>query len=67
VRQIPNDWLADFPIEPWGQIKGIGNRIRHEYFFIDDAIQRGVITTDTHALTTVMETMLARHAGQGSS
>jgi uncharacterized protein with HEPN domain len=67
VRQIPNDWLADFPIEPWGQIKGIGNRIRHEYFFIDDAIQWGVITTDTHALTTVMETMLARHAGQGSS
>ena len=25
VRQIPDEWLADFPIEPWGQIKGIGN------------------------------------------
>jgi uncharacterized protein with HEPN domain len=32
VRQIPDDWLADFPTEPWEQIKGIGNRIRHEYF-----------------------------------
>src|SRR5262245_2581413 len=38
VRHIPDDWLADFPAEPWGQIKGIGNRIRHEYFRIDDAI-----------------------------
>jgi uncharacterized protein with HEPN domain len=32
VRHIPDDWLADFPTEPWGQIRGIGNRIRHEYF-----------------------------------
>jgi hypothetical protein len=32
VRQIPDDWLADFPTEPWEQIKGIGNRIRREYF-----------------------------------
>jgi len=34
VRHIPDDWLADFPTEPWGQIRGIGNRIRHEYFHI---------------------------------
>jgi uncharacterized protein with HEPN domain len=67
VRQIPDDWLADFPTEPWGQIKGIGNRIRHEYFRIDDAILWEVITTDTHALKTVMESMLVRHAGEGSS
>ena len=62
VPQIPDDWLADFPTEPWGQIKGIGNRIRHEYFRIDDAILWEIITTDTHALKTVMESMLARHA-----
>jgi uncharacterized protein with HEPN domain len=66
VRQIPDDWLADFPTEPWGQIKGIGNRIRHEYFRIDDAILWQIITTDTHALKTVMESMLVRHAGEGS-
>jgi uncharacterized protein with HEPN domain len=63
VRQIPDDWLADFPTEPWGQIKGIGNRIRHEYFRIDDAILWEIITTDTHALKTVMEAMLLRHTG----
>ena len=21
VRQVPDDWLADFPTEPWGQIR----------------------------------------------
>jgi uncharacterized protein with HEPN domain len=32
VRHIPDEWLAEFPTEPWGQIRRIGNRIRHEYF-----------------------------------
>jgi len=30
VRHLPDEWLAEFPTEPWGQIKGIGNRIHHE-------------------------------------
>lgn len=63
IRHIPDDWLADYPTEPWAQIKGIGNRIRHEYFRLDDAILWAIITTDTRALKTVMEAMLARHAG----
>jgi uncharacterized protein with HEPN domain len=62
VRHIPDDWLADYPAEPWAQIKGIGNRIRHEYYRLDDAILWQIITTDTHALKTVMEAMLARHS-----
>ena len=62
VRNIPDEWLADFPTQPWGQIKAIGNRIRHEYFRIDDAILWEVITTDVPALKTVMEAMLVRHA-----
>jgi uncharacterized protein with HEPN domain len=65
VRRIPDDWLADFPTEPWGQIRGIGNRIRHEYFRVDDAILWEIITKDIHALKTVMEGMLARHASDG--
>ena len=63
VRQIPDDWLADYPAEPWTQIKSIGNRIRHEYFRLDDAILWQIMTTDTHALKTVMEKMLSRHPG----
>jgi uncharacterized protein with HEPN domain len=61
VRHIPD--VADFPTEPWGQIKGIGNRIRHEYFRIDDAILWEIIITDTRSLKTAMEVMLARHTG----
>jgi uncharacterized protein with HEPN domain len=49
VRRIPEDWLADFPTEPWGQIKGIGNRLRHEYFRVDDGILWEIMTTDMHA------------------
>jgi uncharacterized protein with HEPN domain len=67
VRHIPDDWLADYPTEPWAQIKSIGNRIRHEYFRLDDAILWQIITTDTHALKTVMEAMLARHSGETGS
>ena len=62
VRHIPDDWLADFPTEPWGQIRGIGNRIRHEYFRVDDAILWEIATVDTPPLKTVMESMLQRHA-----
>jgi uncharacterized protein with HEPN domain len=63
VRHIPDDWLADFPAEPWSQIRGIGNRIRHEYFRLDDALLWEIMTTDADALKTVMKVMLARHAG----
>jgi uncharacterized protein with HEPN domain len=62
VRHIPDAWLAEHPAEPWAQIKGIGNRIRHEYFRLDDAILWEIVTTHSHALETVMQALLARHA-----
>ena len=65
VRRIPDDWLADFPTEPWQQIRRIGNRIRHEYYRIDDAILWQIVTTDTPSLKTVLEEMLRRYAGDG--
>ena len=40
VRHIPDDWLAGVPTQPWGQIRSIGNRIRHEYYRIDDMLRR---------------------------
>ena len=46
----------DVPI----QIKSIGNRIRHEYFRIDDAILWQIVTIEAPSLKTVLETMLAR-------
>lgn len=62
VRHIPDHWLAEHPTEPWAHIKGIGNRIRHEYFRLDDAILWEIITTRGHDLKTVMQALLDRHA-----
>ena len=62
VRRIPDDWLSDYPVMPWEQIRGIGNRIRHEYFRLDDAILWDVMATDTPQLRTVVEEMLARRS-----
>jgi uncharacterized protein with HEPN domain len=67
VRHLPDDWLADYPTEPWGQIRGTGNRIRHEYFRLDDDLLWEIMTIDTHALKTVMEAMLAKHGGTSGS
>jgi uncharacterized protein with HEPN domain len=67
VRHIPDDWLAAFPTEPWAQIRGVGNRIRHECFRIDDAILSEIVTTDTRALKSALEAMLARHARDSTS
>jgi uncharacterized protein with HEPN domain len=65
VRSIPDEWLADYPAVPWSEIKSIGNRIRHEYYRLDDAILWQIITTETNALKAVLEDMLAKHSGQG--
>jgi len=65
VRRIPDDWLAEFPAQPWTQIRGVGNRIRHEYFRIDDGILWEIIAADAPALKAVMESMLRRRAGDG--
>jgi uncharacterized protein with HEPN domain len=67
VRRIPDSWLADYPTEPWAQIKAIGNRIRHEYFRIDDAILWEIATTNLNSLKLVMESMLTRHAGKAGA
>jgi uncharacterized protein with HEPN domain len=48
-------------MEPWAEIKAIGNRIRHEYFRLDDAILWKVITEERKRLKPVFETMLSRY------
>jgi len=48
------------------QIKAIGNRIRHEYYQLDDAILWGIMTVDASDLRRVMEAMLAQHTRQNS-
>jgi uncharacterized protein with HEPN domain len=61
VRRIPDHMLSQFPMEPWAETKAIGNRIRHEYFRLDDAILWKVITEERKRLKPVFETMLSRY------
>ena len=66
VRRIPDAWLADYPGEPWAQIRAVGNRIRHEYYRLDDAILWEIMTADAGALKAVLEKMLTQHADENS-
>lgn len=67
VRRIPDAWLADYPTEPWAQIRAIGNRIRHEYYRLDDAILWRIVTVDAEVLKTIMEGMLTRHSDENNA
>ena len=60
VRHIPKDWLESYPEQPWKQILAIGNKIRHEYFRLSDAILWQVVTKDIQSLETVMSDMLEK-------
>jgi uncharacterized protein with HEPN domain len=66
VRRIPDDWLADYPFEPWAQIRAIGNRIRHEYYQVDYGILWDIMTADASGLKTVLEKMVARHGEENN-
>jgi len=61
VKNIPDDWLADYPAQPWTEIRATGNKMRHEYFRIEDRILWEIITCDSHNLKIVMQDMLQRH------
>ena len=60
VRRIPEEWLGEFPNEPWSAIKATGNKIRHEYYRLDEAILWRIMTLDTTALEVVMKKILER-------
>ena len=58
---FPTNGLPTSRLSPGAQIRGIGNRLRHEYFRIDDAILWEVLTIDAPSLQLVMQSMLDRH------
>ena len=61
VRRIPDEWIAEFPNTPWHAIRAIGNKLRHEYHRISDAILWGIVTTQAAELKPAIEGMLAKH------
>lgn len=43
-RNIPEEWLKKVPDIRWNAIKAIGNKIRHEYFRLDQDILWDIMT-----------------------
>ncbi len=59
TRHLPEDMTSLYPTIPWNDIRGIGNRLRHEYQRTDDEIIWRVATTSLVELRPVIETMIA--------
>ena len=59
VKHIPKDEKSLHPQIPWVEIRGLGNRLRHGYETIDDALVWDVVTKDLAALKTAIERIRA--------
>ena len=57
-RHLPAALKEQHPLIPWNAVAGIGNRLRHGYDAIDDAVMWEVVTLELPALRTVVEAML---------
>jgi len=58
VRHIPDEVLATRPEIEWRKVRGIGNRIRHEYHQVSPQIVWEVVTDDLPALRAAIAAML---------
>lgn len=57
ARQLPEDFIAQYPEVPWRQIAGLRNRIVHEYFGLDLEIIWQVIRHDLPQLQARLENL----------
>jgi uncharacterized protein with HEPN domain len=57
VRHLPDELLATRSDMPWAEIRGIGNRIPHEYHRVSPRIIHAVVTDDLPALREAILTM----------
>ena len=60
VRHLPADIIARNPALQWDEMKGIGNRIRHEYWIVDAKIVWEVVQHDLDGLEAVARAELGR-------
>ena len=58
-RHIPAEMKAKHPAVPWGAIWNIGNRLRHEYGYVDDRIMWRVATHSIRELRPAIVAMIA--------
>ena len=58
VRHLPTDMTDRFPEIPWHDIRAIGNRLRHEYRWVDDAILWPIATREIDHLEAAVQNLL---------
>ncbi len=54
-RNIPENWLNRAPLVNWKGVYAIGNKIRHEYFRLDEDIMWDVLTGRLAELESALE------------
>ena len=59
-RHLPVELTSAYPGIPWHDIRGIGNRLRHEYQRVDDQVIWFVATRSLPELEPVIADMLTR-------
>lgn len=55
------------PDRPWADIRGLGNRLRHEYDRVEAAISWKIITVDLPALRSACEAAIAQLSKDGKA
>ncbi len=63
VRHLPDELLDRHPHIPWADIRGIGNRLRHEYWIVDAKIVWEVVQIHLDPLDAVVAAELTAAAG----
>lgn len=59
-RHVPEEAKARFPETPWPEIAAIGNKLRHEYNRLDDAIVWSVVRRGLPELRPVIAALIAQ-------
>jgi uncharacterized protein with HEPN domain len=57
TRQLPEEFIAQFPNVPWRQMAGLRNRIVHDYFGLDLEIIWQVVRHDLPQLRIQLENL----------
>jgi uncharacterized protein with HEPN domain len=60
TRNIPNDWLEEFPDINWHGIKAIGNHTRHEYASLRSLTIWEIMTTYLVDLKLAIQAMMLK-------
>lgn len=64
ARHLPEEVISRHPDLRWQDIRGIGNRLRHEYWIVDAKIVWEVVQHELNALEAAVRSELAASTGE---